>query len=391
MSVTKTYEEINAKIRQGKAVVVTAEEIIPMVEEMGPEKAAQTVDVVTTGTFGPMCSSGVFLNLGHSDPPIRIKKLWLNDVPAYAGIAAVDAYLGATEEAEHCGERLYGGAHVIEELLMGKAVRMKAIGTGTDCYPCKEIEGFITLNDINEAVMMNPRNAYQNYAAAVNSTDRPLYTYMGILLPRLGNITYSTAGALSPLLNDPEYRTIGVGTRIFLGGAAGYVAWHGTQHNPNRDRSENGVPVGPAGTLSVIGNLKEMSPEYIKAAVYERYGVSMFVGIGLPIPVLDADMAARLAVKDEDIHTWLIDYGVPARNRPALAKVSYAQLKSGYIELNGRKVPTAPLSSLKTARKIATLLKERIQQGRFFLQEPAEPLPRHTQGVHPMNVRGSVE
>jgi len=67
MAIHKSYEEINAKIRAGQAVVVTAEEIIPMVAEQGAEKVAQTVDVVTTATFGPMCSSGVFLNFGHSD------------------------------------------------------------------------------------------------------------------------------------------------------------------------------------------------------------------------------------------------------------------------------------------------------------------------------------
>jgi len=67
-------------------VVVTAEEMTEIVKSLGPEKAAQEVNVVTTGTFGAMCSSGVWVNFGHSDPPIKMSKVWLNDVEGYAGV-----------------------------------------------------------------------------------------------------------------------------------------------------------------------------------------------------------------------------------------------------------------------------------------------------------------
>lgn len=79
--------------------------------------------------------------------------------------------------------------------------------------------------------MVNPRNCYQNYAVAVNSTPETLHTYMGTLLPNYGNVTYSSAGELSPLINDPYFQTIGTGTRIFLCGAQGYVVGEGTQHS----------------------------------------------------------------------------------------------------------------------------------------------------------------
>jgi len=380
----KTFAEINEKIKKGEAVVLTAEEVVGMAEEQGLKATAAKVDVVTTATFGPMCSSGAFLNFGHSDPPIKMAKVWLNQVPAYTGIAAVDAYIGATELAEDRDD--YGGAHVIADLVAGRSIRLKALAAGTDCYPRKELEGYIDKNAINEAFLFNPRNAYQNYGAATNSTDRILYTYMGMLLPRFGNITYSTSGQLSPLLNDPYLRTIGIGTRIFLGGAQGYVAWHGTQHNPARERGENGVPIGGAGTLSLIGNLKEMSGEYLKPAVFKNYGVSMFVGVGVPIPVLDEDIARFVAVRDRDIKTVLTDYGVPSRSRPALKTVNYEELKSGLVELSGKKVRTAPLSSLFTARKIAAVLKEWIRRGEFLLQEPAAPLPANAK-VKPLQIK----
>ena len=269
----KSFDEINEKIKNGKAVVVTAEEIIGMVAEKGVKQAAKEVDVVTTATFGPMCSSGMFINFGHSDPPIRMGKIWLNDVPAYGGIAAVDAYIGATEPSESKGME-YGGAHVIEDFIAGKDIKLYAESYGTDCYPRKEISTYINKENVNQAYMFNPRNAYQNYPAATNSSDRILYTYMGTLLPQCNNITYCTSGELSPMFNDPHYRTIGIGTRVFIGGAQGYVAWEGTQHNPGQKRGENGVPVGAAATLAIIGNVKEMDSRFIKAAVFEKYGVS---------------------------------------------------------------------------------------------------------------------
>ena len=285
MTVKRTYEEINTKIRSGKAVIVTAEEIIPIVEEKGIEEATEEIDVVTTGTFGPMCSSGAIINFGHSDPPIRMQKIWLNDVEAYAGLAAVDTFIGATQLSESQGME-YGGAHVIEDLISGKKIKLKAISQGTDCYPRREIESYITKESINQAVLFNPRNGYQNYNVAVNTSERKIYTYMGILLPDLGNASYSTSGQLSPLLNDPEFITIGIGTRIFLGGAQGYIAWEGTQFYPQILKDEEGKAIYKGGTLAVVGDLKEMSTDYIRAATFKGYGVTLVVGIGIPIPTV---------------------------------------------------------------------------------------------------------
>lgn len=370
----KTYAEINEKIKQGKAVVFTAEEIIDVVKEKGYTAAAREVDVVTTATFGPMCSTGAFLNFGHSDPPIRMAKVWLNDVPAYAGIAAVDAYIGATELSETKGFA-YGGAHVIEALARGERIELKATSYGTDCYPRKEIRTLVGLNDLNQAYLFNPRNVYQNYSTAVNSSNRTIYTYMGTLLPNFGNATYSTAGELSPLLNDPYYRAIGIGTRIFLGGGTGYVAWEGTQHNPNQNRDSNGIPTSNAGTLALIGDLKQMNHQFLRAALFDRYGVSMYVGVGIPIPILDEEMLKQTAVSNREIKTTIVDYSVAKRSKPNFGQVSYAELRSGLITINGKKIPTAPLSSLAQARQIAQILKKWISDGQFSLTEPVQPLP----------------
>jgi len=397
---SKTIEEINEKIREGKAVVVTAKEIIGIAREKGAEKAAQEVDVVTTGTFGPMCSSGAYFNIGHSKPRIKLGggRAYLNDVLAYTGLAAVDLFLGSNALPDDDprnrippGEFNYGGGHVIEELVAGKDIRLVANAYGTDCYPRRRLETWINIKDLNQAVLFNIRNAYQNYNVAVNLSDKTIYTYMGILKPRLGNANYSSAGHLSPLFNDPYYKTIGIGTKIFLGGGTGFVAWQGTQHNPDVLRSENGVPKRAAGTLAVIGDLKQMSPRWLVGTSMLGYGCSIAVGIGVPIPILSEEILQYTAVSDEDILAPVVDYSeaYPQLKPDVLAEVSYAELKSGKIKVKGKDVPTASLSSYPRAVEIATILKEWIQAGKFLLTEPVEPLPGVESGVtfKPLNER----
>lgn len=361
----KTLSEINERIRDGSARVVTAEEMPDIVNELGTAGAVREVDVVTTGTFGAMCSSGVFLNLGHSDPPIKILKALLNKVEAYGGVAAVDLFLGATQPSEDRGIE-YGGAHVIEDLVAGRQVEVEAEGAGTDCYPQMELETALRLEDFNQATMVNPRNAYQRYNAATNSSDRTMHTYMGTLLPRYGNIHYSGSGILSPISNDPNFDYIGIGTRIFLGGAQGYVIGPGTQHNPQNNFS----------TLMVTGDLKRMNTRYLRASTFHRYGPSLYLGIGIPIPVLNERIARNTAVRDCDIPVSIVDYGIQRRDRPTVRVVNYEILKSGSVELNGHEVPTSPLSSYYMAREIAETLKKSIEMGEFLPTQAVEPLPR---------------
>jgi uncharacterized protein (DUF39 family) len=382
--INKTYQEINEKIRSGKVVVVTAEEIIDIVKNEGPVKAAKHVDVVTTGTFAPMCSSGAFINFGHSVPTIKASKVWMNKVTAYGGVAAVDCYIGATEPCEddplnkvYPGEFKYGGGHVIQDLVAGKKVHLKATAYGTDCYPNRMIEKEITLRKLPQATLCNPRNGYQNYNCAVNLTNKTVYTYMGVLKPKAGNANYCSAGQLSPLFNDPYYKTIGLGTRIFLGGGEGYVTWYGTQHKPSVKRTKKGVPLTPAGTLWVMGDLKKMSPNWLVGVSLQGYGCSLAVGLGIPIPILNEEIVQYTAISDEDLFTQIVDYGYDYWNgiSKSYGQVSYAELKSGFINLKGKKVQTVPLSSIVKAREISEILKDWISQGKFMLGEPQFTLP----------------
>ena len=388
----KTIEEINQKIRTGQAVVFTAEEIIDVVRKKGLERAAKEVDVVTTGTFGPMCSSGAYFNIGHSKPRIKLGggKIYLNDVPAYGGFAAADIMLGANALPDddprnrvHPGEFNYGGGHVIEELVAGRDVKLVAQTYGTDCYPRKKLETWINIKDLNEAVLFNMRNCYQNYNVAVNLSDHAIYTYMGTLKPNMGNINYCSAGQLSPLLNDPLYKTIGIGTRIFLGGGTGYVTWPGTQFNPGVIRTESGVPKRGAGTLAVIGDLKQMNPRYLRGASMLGYGATISVGVGIPIPILDEEILKYTTVTDDDIFAAVIDYSsaYPEVKPDVVAEVSYGELRSGKVVINGREIPTASLSSYPRAREIAATLKKWIEAGQFELSAAVAALPGPESGM----------
>jgi uncharacterized protein (DUF39 family) len=374
----RTIADINHKISRQSAIVWTVEELKARVAEVGVTQTAKEVDVITTGTFEPMESSGAIINLGHTDPPIKIRQCWLDGVPAYSGFGAVDLYLGATQVAESSdGEevRERGGGYVIENLIAGKPVHLRALGQATDCYPRASFETTITRDTINQFYLFNPRNVYQNFIVGVNGGDRPLFTYLGPLQPRLGNAVYSNPGAISPLFNDPDLQLIGIGTRIFLGGGIGYIAWEGTQHFPLQKRLPNRTPIGPAATLALIGDAKQMDAQWVRGCYFRSYGPSVMLGVGIPLPVLHEDVVAKCAVQDSELAAPIVDFSIPRRVRPTFGLVSYAQLKSGRIVIDGKTVRVAPLASIHLSRQVAQVLKQWIEAGKFLLTEPVAAIP----------------
>lgn len=386
MATTRTIADINQKIQAGRVTVWTLEETKAKVAELGLKDATAAVDVVTTGTFEPMESSGAVINVGPTDPPINIRECYLDGVMAYAGFGAVDLYLGASQTAagnrwgdtsdDGASER--GGGHVIAQLIAGKSVHLRALGQVSDCYPRATLDISITRDTINQFYLFNPRNLYQNFIVGVNSSERPLLTYLGPLQPFLGNAVYANAGALSPMLNDPHLRTIGIGSRLLVGGAPGYIAWEGTQHFPLQKRLPNGTPIGPSATVALIADAKQMHPEWVRGCYFSGYGPSLMLGVGVPIPILDETVLQGCAVRDQDIIAPVIDFSIPRRVRPSFGLVSYQQLKSGRLTINGNRVRTAPLSSLYLGQKVAATLKDWILRGDFELSEPVAPLPKET-------------
>lgn len=401
----RTIAEINEKVDRQQVVVQTVEAVKARVAEVGVAQTAKEVDVITTGTFEPMESSGAILNLGQTDPPIKIRQCWLDGVLAYAGFGAVDLYLGASQMVEYTGMgdgldaeelrdlppgrlRQRGGGHVIEDLISGKSVHLRAMGQVTDCYPRASFETTITRDTINQFYLFNPRNLYQNFIVGVNGGDRPLFTYLGPLQPQLGNAVYSNPGAISPLLNDPDLQLIGIGTRVFLGGAIGYVSWEGTQHFPLQKRLPNRTPIGPAATLALIGDAKQMDTRWVRGCYLKGYGPSLMLGVGIPLPVLTEEVVAHCAVQDKDLVAPIVDFSIPRRVRPTFGLVSYAQLKSGKLTIDGKPVRVASLASVYLSRQVALELKQWIESGKFRLSEPVAPIPSDRAFI-PQDLRGS--
>ncbi|WP_267383831.1 homocysteine biosynthesis protein [Cyanobacterium sp. uoEpiScrs1] len=397
----RTVQEINEKILRQQAVVWTVEELKTRVQNSSIEQVFEEVDIICTGTFEPMESSGAIINLGHTDPPIKIRQCWLEGIPAYAGFGAVDLYLGATTMIDHSvtGEASdgdnrqgaileRGGGHVIEDLIAGQPISLRAIGQVTDCYPRTSFETTITRNTINQFYLYNPRNLYQNFIVGVNGGENTLYTYLGPLQPELGNAVYSNPGEIGPLINDPNLEVIGIGTRIFLGGGIGYIAWEGTQHFPLQKRLSNKTPIGPAATLALIGDAKEMSSQWVRGCYFHKYGPSLMLGVGVPLPVLSPNVIKHCSVNDHEIVAPVVDFAIPRRVRPTFGLVSYAQLKSGQISIEGKTVRVAPLASISRSRQVAQELKQWIKAGKFTLTEPVASLPDNRSFI-PQDLWGS--
>lgn len=374
----KTIEQINDRIKKGEAVVLTAAEAKHVAEKESVRELARKVDVVTTATFSPMCSSGMFINVGHARPALKMERATFDGVPAYGGIATADLFLGATER--HPDHPHFGGAHVIAKFVRGEAVEVEASGIPTDCYPGHTAHGRLTLEDVNQAYLFNPRNLYQNYNAAVNSSPETMRTYMGVLRPRLGSVNYSGSGEISPLLNDPFLRTIGVGTPLFCCGTVGYVAWEGTQSFPGRSRNKvNDVPIGPSVTLAIVADLRGMKPEFIRPVAIPGYGISLYVAIGVGIPILDEDMAFRVSVRNRDIKTNLVDYATG----DIIGQVNYESLLSGGVAVDGKTIPSRTMSDNRGAKKVMEILKHWILTGNFPLREAVKPIPMNEKPLKP--------
>ena len=224
--------------------------------------------------------------------------------------------------------------NVMEDLLRGKAVHLRGEAYGTDCYPRREIDKDVTLADLPDAIMLNPRNCYQNYNAAVNLTSRTIYTYMGAAQVQLRQLQLCHGRPAFPRLSTTRItRPSAWGPASSSAGSVGYVIGEGTQHVSKPQRNDRGIPENPSGTLMLKGDFKKMKARYVRAQSILGYGVSLAVGVGIPIPMLNEEMA-------------LLHRACPTRTSPCRSRITAMTIPTAFP---GTSV-VSPLNSFAAAR-----------------------------------------
>ena len=143
-----------------------------------------------------------------------------------------------------------------------------------------------------------------------------------------------------------------------------------------------------SGTLALTGDMKQMDRRFVRGVSFKGYGVSLSIGVGIPIPILSPEILKRTTVRDEEIFAPVIDYSdaYPNRKSDIIARVSYGELRTGKITIQGNEVRVGSLSSYSMALEVAEILAGEIRAGRFAVTPPITPLTTE-QSMMPLEVR----
>lgn len=367
----RSYEEINEKIKSGKVNVLTASEAKAIINDKGISYFFDKVDIVTCASFEMHTNAWLYLSFGQTDPLIYFLEVSLNNVPSYV-VGPTDIVLSCVSSSRDNLE--YSGAFVIEDLIRGKDIHLKSTGRNYDVYPNKEFDTWFNLKHVNCGRLILNQALNQNNIVACNSGEKDLNTNMGTLIGRLENSTFNSSSYLNPLINDPYLKTIGVGTKIWVGGETGFILGSGTGHNPLQKRNDHGIPIGPAVSLSCIADLTNMQAKWVRAGFLKSFGPVLYVGIGVPIPILNKEIAESIAIDDRNIHTTIVDFSIPRRAKPTFGQCAYAELRTTTVMINKKPTLAAPMSSMAIAIEITDILKESILNKDFILNEPIAPV-----------------
>ena len=305
---TRTIAEINERIKSRDAVVLTAQEVSNKVTE-GEDLALKDVDVVTTATRAIMSGTYAVLSfpMAEAGTFVRAEKVWINGVPGGVGpcpnerLGIVDLMIYGTAHSKDRSD--YGGGHLFRELVEGKEVQVEV-----ETSEGKSLTKALCLDDIPYAQILSTRNAFKNYVAFVNPRNAPLQTIFSALEfpPNLFCATVSGCGQLNPIKNDPLLETIGIGTRILLNGAEGFVMGTGTRSMASRPN------------LLGLADMHQMSPEYMGGFVTSA-GPECIGAWAVPIPVLNESILENILLQDRDIALTIMDVNI----RQKIGKTTY--------------------------------------------------------------------
>ncbi|RZN38091.1 MAG: methanogenesis marker 16 metalloprotein [Methanosarcinales archaeon] len=301
----KTIEEINRKIKDQSAIVLTAKELCDIIRS-GESVGVDDVDVVTTATRGVMSGTLAILSIPVADPGVfsRAEQVFLNGVPAHVGpcpnehVGVVDLVIHGTAQRD-CR---YGGGHLFHDLIRGAEIDV-VVRT-----PEKEIVRALSIDSVPFARMLTTRSAYRNYYAFVNPGDQaPSIFSVADFGGGCREAVFGGCGELNPL--EKDHGTIGTGTRVLFNGATGYVIGEGTRSTSDRRN------------LSLTADMHGMSGSHIGGFTTSA-GVDVINSVAVPIPILDAEILSAASRLDREIELPVMD----VRTRSALGRTDYSQV-----------------------------------------------------------------
>jgi uncharacterized protein (DUF39 family) len=218
------------------------------------------------------------------------------------------------------------------------------------------------------------RAIVENGVVAVSSAEGVVRSPWGPLLGPWASALYSCGGAGSIGLTMPGLSLLGPGSPVLVAGAIGWVVGSGSAHQPQVRRLASGHARSPGATAAVCVDWQELDPRWIRACFFEGHGSALLVAMAAPIPLINGTVALQASVDNDALEAPVLDVSIPRRLKPSYGGVAYSQLRSGRIDVDGRRLPVAPAHSPRLAAAIAAELVERLRGNRFPLRLPLLPL-----------------
>ena len=311
----RTIEEINQKITNGEAKVLTAEEVTQMVIN-GEKPSVEDVDVVTTGTCGIMSGTAAILHLTAGEPGSfkKAKKIYLNGVPGFPGpcpnewLGSVDLMIYGT--AHSVNDQEYGGGFLFKDMVAGKEIEIEV-----ESIHGEIIKSTTTLEEMGTAKMIGTRMAFKNYTAFTNPNKGPISSIFHAIDMEgpFKGLSFSGCGEINPLQNDPLMQTICMGSRVLLNGSEGFIMDNGTRSTPEKPN------------LMLAADMHYMNAHYL-GGFKTAAGPEIFDSVAIAIPITSQEVLERTFIKNADIKLPVAD--IKGRHLP-LTETNYGEMWNG--------------------------------------------------------------
>ncbi|MDQ1262324.1 MAG: hypothetical protein QG575_1505 [Euryarchaeota archaeon] len=313
-----SYLEIQGKVEAKEAVIMTAQEVFNLVES-GESSRLCEVDVVTTATRAVMSGTYAVLSFPVAKPAsfLRARRVWINGIAAQVGpcpnenLGILDLIVLGTAHSRNRPN--YGGGHLFRDLVERKRVHVEL-----ETDDGRSLQAEVGLDEMPHARLFGSRHAFKNYSAFVNSGAEPINTifHSRSFAPHCMEATFSGCGQINPLKNDPHLESIGMGTRILMNGAEGFVLGTGTRSSKERPN------------LSGFADMHQMAAEQMGGFVTSA-GPECICSWAVPIPVISETILAEIARPDREIALPVND----VKSRTIVAQANYGDVWTD-VDLN---------------------------------------------------------